>query len=397
MSRDFGKLMAGSPVDPDHQVTLENWTEAPFSRWSFRNLRRLLPTADISRGDGETSPLMTDAKPVGELRFTAHDGRETTVAAMIDRSDTDGLLILYRNTILLEELRNGFTHDSEHVAFSLTKSIIGMLAGIFIEAGLVRHEDTIADIVPELAPSGWSDATVGHVLDMTTAVDFVEDYEDRTAGVWTLRRILYRLADGDDGRRIRGIHDYLPTVGGTGRHGDLFTYKSADTLVLAWVLEKVTGRQLPELIESEIWSKLGADRNAHIILDAKGVAYGAGGMSATLRDFARFGAMVANGGAWNGMQIVPENWVQTCRTGDKVAFRQSVLASRLPNGAYRNQWWLRDADRGILMAIGIHGQMIYIDRDREMVAVKLSAWPTARQLDVLADTVSAFDVIARNL
>jgi CubicO group peptidase (beta-lactamase class C family) len=107
--------------------------------------------------------------------------------------------------------------------------------------------------------------------------------------------------------------------------------------------------------------------------------------------------MVASGGELNGCQIVPEAWAAESRHGDKSAFRNSTQSARFPNGAYKNQWWLKDADVGIQLAMGIHGQMIYIDRSNEMIGVKLSSWPAARLPEMLDDTLRAFEAIAASL
>lgn len=391
------RAVAGILVEPQFHVTVENWTLPPGNRWGFRNVRRIVPTAEIRRGNAPTLRLAQHPQTLGDIRFDAFDGNRCTVRSLLDRSVTDGMLILHHGHIVYEELRDGFTSDCQHIAFSMTKSLVGMLAGIFIKQGQFGRQDKVAGIIPELNGSGWDGSTVGEILDMTTAANFVEDYEDHNASVWALRRILYRLPDDAGATAIRSVRDYLPTVRLSGHHGDHFTYKSADTLVLAWIVERTTSRELPELIETEIWSKLGADRDAYIMLDANGVAYAAGGLCATLRDLGRFGLMVADGGALNGRQIVPEEWIEQCRTGDKLAFRKSILAERFPNGAYKNQWWLKDADLGIQLALGIHGQMIYIDRVNHFVGVKLSSWPAARQPETLGDTVSAFEAIAATL
>lgn len=389
--------MIAAPVHSERRATVENWTEAPFNRWSFRNLERILPTAVIGRGAGPPAALALDLQPLGEIQYTAGDGRLCSVATLLDASHTDGLLVLHRKRIVYEELRDGFAVDGRHIAFSVSKSVVGTLAGILMAQGAFGRGDSVTSIIPELTSSGWDGATVAQVLNMTTSADFVEDYEDRSGSVWAMRSFLYGLPDDSGRPNLQGILKYLPTVGSAGRHGDAFVYKSADTMVLAWILERTTGRQLPELIESEIWSQLGMDHDARIMLDPTGVAYGAGGICAAIRDLGRFGLMVANGGAFNGRQVAPDEWIEACRTGDKEKFGASTLAERFPNGAYANHWWLQHGDGGPQLAIGIHGQMIYIDRRREMVAVKLSCWPRARMLDTLTDTISALEAIAAEL
>jgi len=378
-------------------ITLENWIEPENNRWAFRHTCDLISTEVIARGSDTICEISKNFDDFGAVEFTKSNGCKTDVESLIRESFTDGFLVLHRGVAVHETLCEGFDRSDRHIVFSITKSVVGMLAGILVHQGLFSRNDLASDFIPELDRSGWAGATIGNILDMTSGVDFQEDYQDRSSKYWELRRALYHQTDEAGERTFEGILDFLPSIGTHGSHGREFNYQSVETLVLCWIIERTTGRRLAGLIESEIWSKLGAEHDGYIMLDPKGVAYGAGGLCTSVWDLARFGQMVANYGSLNGAQIVPEEWVVQCSAGDPRTFERSTYAKRIPNGAYKNQWWIKDSTACQPMALGIHGQMIYIDRAKDMVGVKMSSWPAARQHEMLEDTISAFEAIAESL
>lgn len=383
--------------EPRSAASLANWTEAPQNRWTFSHVRELIPTRVISRGDGPVTDLRSCSVALEDVEFASSSGGTSRFADFVEASYTDGLVVLHRHKVVFEYCGGEYSFVLQHAAFSLTKSVVGMLTGILMAQGAFRRSDGVTAVLPELARSGWRDAKIDHLLDMTTGAHFVEDYEDRSGHVWDIRRILYGLTNDGHAQSAASIHQYLENIAQSSSHGRGFTYKSADSLVLTWIMERTTGTSLADLIESHIWSHLGAANDAYIILDRHDSAYGAGGLCATLHDLARFGLMVQNGGAIGSRQIVPEAWIDDTCNGDNRGFRSSKYAEWLPEGAYRNHWWLRRSAGGAMLAIGIHGQIVFIDRQTEMVIIKLSCWPSARMPNTLADTLSAFEAVAEQL
>lgn len=386
------------PVHGSHgTVSLANWTLPPQNRWAFNHVRELIPTRTISRGDGLVTELPSHGQMLDDVRFTSISGEECRFSQLLDESWTDGVVVLHRGKIVFERCGGEYSFGAQHIAFSVTKSVVGMLAGVLMAQGAFSRSDDVTAFLPELATSGWRESKVDHVLNMTTGAGFVEDYEDRDGHVWDVRRILYGLPGDGHAHDATTVRGYLAGIGQSSPHGLGFTYKSADTVVLTWIIERTTGMRLPELIETHIWSRIGAANDAYIMLGMDGDAYGGGGLCAALHDLARFGLMVQNRGAIGIRQIVPERWVDDTRNGDSDAWRSGYYPTWLPEGGYRNQWWLSRRDTGVMLAVGIHGQMIFVDRHRELVAVKLSSWPKARLPDTLTDTLSAFEAVAKQL
>ena len=153
-------------------------------------------------------------------------------------------------------------------------------------------------------------------------------------------------------------------------HGDLFAYRSIETDVLAFCLERVTGKRLPQLLSEEIWQKMGAEESGCITVDSAGYALASGGLNATLRDYGRFGQLVLE----NGGGIIPASWIEATRSGNHGIFGEPYTFS-MPQGAYKNQFWIEDPMSRAILAKGVFGQFIYINWDYNMVVVKLSSWP----------------------
>jgi CubicO group peptidase (beta-lactamase class C family) len=153
-------------------------------------------------------------------------------------------------------------------------------------------------------------------------------------------------------------------------HGERFEYRSIETDVLAFAMERVTGKRLPQLLSEELWQKMGAEESGSLTVDAAGYGLAEGGLNATLRDYGRFGRLMLE----NGGGVIPASWIEATRNGDHGIFGEPYTHT-LPNGAYRNQFWIEDPGSRNLMARGVFGQWIYINHDHNMVVVKLSSWP----------------------
>ena len=173
------------------------------------------------------------------------------------------------------------------------------------------------------------------------------------------------------------------------RHGDVFSYRSVETDVLAFCMERVTGKRLPQIVADEIWQPMGAEESACFTVDAAGYALADGGFNATLRDYGRLGLLYLE----NGGGIIPNHWVEATRNGNHAIFFEPYTHS-LPEGAYRNQWWIEDPRSRSIMARGVFGQLIYVNWDQRMVAVKLSSWPDFLNTHYSVVTLKALHAIA---
>ena len=391
MAADLG-LMSGSPPDPSQLVTTASWQEGPKNRWAFQHVSELIPSAVVSRGAGPVLPL--DPAPL-DLSRTRLEGVESapTLEVFLHETYTDGFLVLRDGQLVCEQYFNGMRADSRHLLQSVSKSLCGVVTGGLIESGIVALDATVATYVPELWQSAYADATISQLLDMTAAVAFTEDYADPDSDVQAQDR-----AAGWRPRRLEdpaSSYDFLTTLRGNGSHGQAFQYCSATTDVLAWVLERATGRRYPELLADELWARIGAEHDAFVTVDAAGFAFANGGVSVTLRDLARFGHLVLNGGAVGEHRACSAEWAATIRAGsDPGLLRGTDFGREFPEGSYRAQWWLAGNEHGALEARGIFGQFLWLDPATNVVVAKLSSLPQAHDPAVNRDHHRAFAAIA---
>lgn len=391
-------IMAGFPPPPDKRITLENWDSPPFNRWSFQNIRSILPTRAIARAPGSPAPLPRAIQDLDQVGFIDADGQPGTVAAMLETTYTDGFILLHRGRVAMERYMNGMSETSLHLSQSMVKSFVGTLLGILAGRGVLDLARPVSDYVPELAATGYAGATLGQVADMRSGVRFNEDYLDPLAEVSLLDRAAgWKPAIA--GATPAGIYDFILGLRQERPHGGHFAYRSIETDVLGWVMERATGLHLTELLSRELWQPLGCEVEGCMAIDRAGTCQADGGLNAALRDYARFGQMYLEEGAFNGREIVPAEWVQACRTGDRAAFvpLYGERFAAFPNACYSRQFWVLDAATGRHCAFGVFGQMILIDPPSQIVAVKLSSWPDFLNDARRITTIRAIEAIAREL
>jgi len=180
-------------------------------------------------------------------------------------------------------------------------------------------------------------------------------------------------------------------------HGGFFEYRSVETEVLGWVLSRVSNMNLADLVSATLWQPLGAEQDAFFTVDSDNTCVADGGFNATLRDYARFGQLFAHNGFYHGKQIVSQEWVASCRTGDIAAYNVRYKSDDLPYACYSRQWWVNDSSRGVHCAYGVGGQMIYINHQTDTVIVKLSSWPDYRNDEMHDEAWRACEAISAQL
>jgi CubicO group peptidase (beta-lactamase class C family) len=384
---------------PRPDVTLDNWQIAPQIHWSLQHLEDLFPTALIVRGDGPVGALVSAPERVGEVVVEHPDGTVSTVAEIMATTDTDGWIVTQHGRVLAEHYPRDMTADTRHLLMSVSKSLIGIVTGVLIAAGDLDPARPLTDYVPALEDCGYAGATVRHLLDMRSGIQFSEEYLNPDAEVRVLEQAI-GWAQRKHPMVPRTMYDYLLTLRSKGPHGGPFEYRSCETDVLGWVCEAAAGIRMPELMSRVLWSRLGAENDAVIAVDSAGTGMFDGGICATLRDLARFGAMlVRRGSSLSGEQIVPAWWIDDSLRGDpdsRAAFAASPTITLMPGGMYRNQFWLPYPDNtNVLVCLGIHGQMIYANLDTGLVAAKLSSWPEPQHAVKLFTALRAFDTLSR--
>jgi hypothetical protein len=382
-------------------VTLDNWQSAAQLHWTFQHVAEFLPTAAISRGSGPVAELPSATADLVDIPlYDNTNGRRTTVGDVMAATVTDGWIVTRHGKVLGEYYYGGMHADSSHILMSVSKSLIAMTLGALVSNGTVDPEAELTHYVPALANSGYAGATVRNLLDMRSGIKFSEDYLDPLAEVRLIEQAI-----GWAPRTVPDLpttmYDFLLTLQQKSPHGGPFEYRSCETDVLGWVCEAAGGLRMPELMSQLLWSRLGARNDATIGVDSVGTGMFDGGINTCLSDLVRFGSLFLNGGvSLTGERVVSLSWIADTLSGgldSRAAFAASPGDNRMPGGMYRNQFWFPSAGNNVLLCIGIHGQMIYVNRAANMVAAKLSSWPLPQDATKLFPTIAAFDAIAAHL
>ncbi len=354
-------LMTGFPPAPQAQVTLANWQDPPYSRWAFRHMRELIPSHPIPAGPARGAAALPAAPwPLPDPPVWRLDGSTATAAEVFADTYTDALVVLKDGQLVAERYDAGMKAATPHLLMSVSKSLVGCVAGVLADRGLLDPAAPVTAYVPEAGPSGYAGATVRHLLDMRTGVAFRETYAELDAEVRVMERSMgWRPAEPGD---PAGAYPYLITLGQAGPHGGEFTYRSADSDMLGWVCERASGTRMADLIGALIWQPMGAERDGEITCDPLGSAIHDGGVSATARDLARFGQLLVDDGMARGGPVVPAAWLAAIRApepGVREAFAATDNEFVLPGGWYRNQFWVIPGPGGpVLVCLGIHGQLV---------------------------------------
>ncbi len=385
-------IMQGSP--PALVPSKMDWDRPPWNRWAFQNVREILPTAEVWRGSGAVRTLPRADANLDQLPVADAQGRPTSLAGLLDETYTDGFLVLKDGAISYERYFNGMGERTLHLSQSVGKSFVGMVAGVLAGRGLLDVNAPVAACLPELEQTGWRGATLQQVLDMTTGTLFSEDYSNPYSNVGQMDVASgWKPVPPDSDASFRWPRHVWEQIMGltvTVRdHGELFVYRSIETDVLAFCMERVTGKRLPQLLSEELWQKMGAEESACITVDSAGYGLASGGLNACLRDYGRFGQLILE----NGGGIIPPSWIEATRSGNHGIFKEPYTQS-LPHGAYRNQFWLEDPQSRALICRGVFGQLIYINWDHRLVAVKLSSWPDFLNVSFNIATLNAIHAIA---
>jgi hypothetical protein len=393
--------MMGFPPPPDRVIRFADGSHYAFPqlRWSFSNYRRLVSTGNVSRGLAAPVPLpRAERDDLDAVSFQVlGSGQTMTWGQAFHANYSDGVVVLHKGRIVYERYFGALKPEGQHIAMSVTKSFFGTIGAMLVADGTLDANAPASKYVPELQGSAFGDATVRQLLDMTTGLQYSENYADPKAEIWNHVRagnVLPR-PPGYDGPKT--FYEFLVTVKKEGNHGEAFAYKTVNTDALGWVIARATKMSVGDNLQQRIWSKLGAEQDAYFNIDTVGTEFAGGGLNTGLRDLARFGEMMRNDGRFNGQQIVPKAVVDDIRRGaDKAHFAKAGYAL-LPGWSYRNMWWVSHNEHGAYSARGVHGQVVYIDPKAEMVIARYASFPLASNANLDPTSLPAYHALARHL
>jgi CubicO group peptidase (beta-lactamase class C family) len=344
-----------------------SYVSQPYSFYYFHHMDQLgLRTDWIRRGD-RIYPLIEPNKDF-VLEYNFH-GRQYSIKDYFQRNFVTGFLVLHDDEIAVERYLHGADRNARFVSQSISKSIISILIGAAVGDGTIKSiDDPVTKYLPYLSDRGYRNVTVKNLLQMSSSVDYSEDYKVPRSGAALIGAAL--LTGNPSFKSF--AESIQPT---TTRPGTKFEYQSVNTQVLGLLLERVTNKRLNEYTQDKLWKKIGAQSDAFFYESEKQpdtCAFAC--FNATVRDYARVGLMMLRGGALGGKRVVSTQWVHDSTTPDAPYLKPKPGG---PEGGYgyAYQWWIPPGNDGAFEAEGIYGQCIYVNPAKHVVIVQTSAWP----------------------
>ena len=338
------------------------------SDYFFQNTSELYPTRTVSVSETHQPLLRNDAALEG---FTyQYEGETRDLADLYTEMETSGLMIIHDGEVVHESYGRGADAGTRFTTWSLVKSITSTLVGVAVADGKIDSvDDQLVKYLPEVAGTAYDGVTIKQALQMSSGIRYdpnlfegnMEDtVEFMTNSVVTGKKPAFDLA-------IKYKREHEP--------GTKFNYNTAESQVLLELVRRVTGMDAAAYLEQKIWRPLGMEHSGEWVIDragADGAEIGGAFYNAALRDWARFGVFIEQGGVWNGEQILPVDWVDRATVSDDAHIRPGEVHPN-PNRGYAWHWWTY-AD-GTFTASGANGQTLYIDRENDIVVARSSAWP----------------------
>jgi CubicO group peptidase (beta-lactamase class C family) len=329
----------------------------------FRNMDGIFPVRVFHRAGAvyEIPPGHRIDLPT-TYRFA---GKTLATRPFLAAVDTTGLIVIRDGKVVHEEYWLGNDQDTRWISWSVGKSFISALVGIAVAEGKIRSiDDPLTRYAPELKGTGYDGVSIKNALQMASGVRWNEDYSDRHSDVARFGRT---LAFGGS------MVEFARSLTRAHAPGAIHHYNSMDAQVLGLVLLHATGKTPSAYLEEKIWSRIGAARDGYWVLDDAGTELAAGGVNVTLRDYAKFGLLYLNEGDWNGVQLVPRDWVRASHKPDAPQFVPGKRNTSDSIWGYGYLWWLPETADGPYSAVGIYNQFIYVDPARHLVIAKTSA------------------------
>ena len=331
------------------------WSQAQRN-CGLRSINRIYTVRDV-QASGKPSPL----EPGEPLAF------DFDIDAHMTRQCNAGLIILHDGCGKFERYTLGYGPEGRWTSFSVAKSITATLVGAAIRDGAIGSvDDHIADYLPGLVGSAYGDVTIRHLLTMKSGVAWSEAYDDPAADV---ARFWSQTPEPD----VDNVTAFMQRLAKAAPVGSVWLYNTGQANLLGAAVARATGRPLSVCLSEKIWQPYGIERNACWIVAADGREVGGCCLSVSLRDYARFGQFILDGGVIGGKPALPDGWLHDSTT------KQADFGE--PGHGYGYQWWTND--NGSFDARGIFGQGIFVDPASRIVIASCGNWPNAVEPETL--------------
>lgn len=362
----------------------------PYIIGSYRHLGEIYASRLVPRAS-QPSEL-----PRGEqIEFPAYDLRGTPrdLEDYVLRARTTGLIVLKNGKVVYERYWFGADEHSLFTSMSVAKSITSTLVGFAVGDGLIKSvDDPISDYLPELKGSGYEGVPIKAVLQMSSGVDFTEDYDSAMSDstrMWNKSLVYNNTPIIDFVRKVKRSREPFAT----------FNYAGVEPVALGWLVSRVTGKTLSDYLAEKMWGPVGMEADANWVTDGRGADAAEAAFccfNATLRDYARFGLLMAQDGVWQGKRLLPANWVAEATRPDRPQVQPGKLYAGYQMG-YQYQWWTFPGEDHAFTGQGVNGQFVYVNPAENLVIVMTSVWKDWWSDDLEAHTYAIFDSFAAKL
>ncbi len=354
---------------------------------NFRNMKKLFPSKPIL---ASSQPYHFQENLIPLNVSYSFLGENRQMWKFLERIATTGLLIIKDDVIVCEKYFLGNTKSTKSTSWSVAKAFTSALMGIAINEGYIDSvNDPITKYLPELGKSAYNNVPIKHILQMSSGVNFSEDYGDKNADINKLLNQLYLS--------FLPIEKVILNFPSQRRSGECLEYVSINTQILSFLLKRVTRRHLVTSLEEKIWQPMGAENDAYWLTDLYGNEVTFCGLNATLRDYAKFGLLYLHGGKFNGKQIIPESWVKESTIPDRPYLKPGATGENNAYWGYQYHWWVPVGSQGDYCAAGAWGQYIYINPEKNLVIAKSGAGNSISRTIDDDETIALFRAIAEEL
>lgn len=348
---------------------------------TFQHTPEIQPTKKISKGT-ETFEFVKEDNAILADGFGFEDTFYSSEKFMND-TKTSAMLVIKDDVIKYEKYFFGGNEDTLFSSNSMGKSFVSALMGIAVSEGYVESvEDPIGKYIPEFAGTEMENIPIRACLQMASGINFNEDTD---MSGFSMRTLMGKPA-------MKVISKY-------GMQEEPYTYRrylSINTEILGQVIKNATGRSLAEYMEEKLWKKIGTAHDAYWTL-SNGTELAMGGLSVSLRDYARFARLYLNEGSYEGKQILEKQWIQDSMDISADYSKPGANHDAYNAIGYGYQWWIPEGDKGEFMAIGVYGQWIYVNPANRVIIVKLSADPNFMEKGYELKHVEFFRAIAQEI
>ncbi len=341
---------------------------------TFRHIDRLFPVRIVKHGP-HVLALPRASRLLAKVEFTS-GGKAYDLIDYMALNRVTALLVLKDGKIAFEDYEMGNTEQTRWMSMSVVKSITSSLVGAAIQDGHIGSiDDSVTQYVANLKGSAYDGVSIRYLLEMASGVKWDETYTNPASD----RR---RMLEAQIAQRPGAILDLMAKLPRAGAPGTIWNYSTGETFVAGAVVRAAVGRPLADYLSERIWTKAGMEADATWWLESPdGLEIGGSGLSATLRDYGRFGLFLMNGGIAKGEKILPDGWVRE-------AGSRKMIGGKIVDYGY--MIWPFAAtpgsvNDGAFQALGIYGQHIYVNPKERVVIVVWSALPKPTGKEVIAD------------